>query len=128
MLIILAFAGTAVSLFGFANDPLVLGLLVLVVITELVILIVARSKLVCYRCRTRFARTPVAPYHQVFDPQIAELAINQPTLSDPVGDSTETRRVEAPLASRRARMAEMRIRSAEEAKEELPDRDDPNPD
>ena len=129
--VILAFAGTAVSLFGFANNPIILAALVLVVLVELVILVIARTRLVCYRCRSRFAQTPIAPYHAVFDPQIAQLDSNQPTqdmqetMEDDPGEGSPVQ----PLAaeSRRARLARMRILTVEEANRELQSDNDPDP-
>ena len=118
--VILAFAGTAVSLFGYANNPIILAALVLVVLAELVILVVARTRLVCYRCRSRFAQTPIAPYHAVFDPQVAQLAANQP--SEPATDEDPEEASEEPIMqpeSRRARLARMRIQTVEEATREL---------
>ena len=98
----------------------VLAALVLVVLAELVILVVARTRLVCYRCRSRFAQTPIAPYHAVFDPQVAQLAANQP--SEPATDEDPEEASEEPIMqpeSRRTRLARMRIQSVEEATREL---------
>lgn len=128
--VILAFAGTAVSLFGYANNPIILAALVLVVLAELVILVVARTRLVCYRCRSRFAQTPIAPYHAVFDPQIAQLASNQPAERVPEtieGDPAEESPAPmVPAESRRARLARMRIQTVEEANRELDSKQDPD--
>ena len=123
IVVILAFAGTAVSLFGYANNPIILAALVLVIIAELVILVVARTRLVCYRCRSRFAQTTIAPYHAVFDPQIAQLTSNQPSQSilEPSDDDPEAEGELPPMQpeSRRARIARMRIQAVEEANREL---------
>lgn len=117
--VILAFAGTAVSLFGYANNPIILAALVLVVLTELVILVVARKRLVCYRCRSRFAQIPIAPYHAVFDPQIAQLDGNQPVGIDSEPDEAAASEVPTGPETRRARLARMRIQAVEEGTREL---------
>ena len=114
ILVILAFAGVAISILGFASNPIILGLMVVVVIAELVILLIARTQLVCYRCRTKYAETPIAPYHQPYDPQTAELPTNQPDFAaEPeVPDEAEVSQRQQP---RRERLAQMRIDAAEEA-------------
>ena len=114
--VILAFAGTAVSLFGYANNPVILAALILVMTIELIILMVSRTKIVCYRCRSRYANTPIARYHLPFNQQIAELAVNQP---DEDVDHTETKSTEERTRSprpesRRERLSRLRIEHAEE--------------
>ena len=76
ILIILALAGFAVSLLGYANNPIILGLMAVVLLAECVILLVARTQLVCYRCRTTYGSTPIAPYHKAWDPNMAEIESN----------------------------------------------------
>ena len=115
--VILAFAGTAVSLFGYANNPVILAALILVMIAELVILVVSRTKIVCYRCRSRYANTQIATYHLAFNQQIAELAINQPdgepALAEKDGLKEEPNQ-NPRLESRRERLSRLRIEHAEE--------------
>ena len=119
--VILAFAGTAVSLFGYANNPIILAALLLVMMAELFILIASRTKLVCYRCRSRYTNTQIARYHLPFNQQIAELAINQPD------EDVETSPDESPdpgpeqtnrLESRRERLSRLRIEHAREDRQE----------
>ena len=115
--VILAFAGTAVSLFGYANNPVILAALILVMIAELVILVVSRTKIVCYRCRSRYANTQIATYHLPFNQQIAELAINQPdgesALAERNGPKEEPNQ-NPRFESRRERLSRLRIEHAEE--------------
>ena len=115
--VILAFAGTAVSLFGYANNPVILAALILVMIAELVILVVSRTKIVCYRCRSQYANTQVARYHLPFNQQIAELAVNQPDeeviLTERDGFKEEPNQNLRP-ESRRERLSRLRIEHAEE--------------
>jgi hypothetical protein len=116
--VILAFAGTAVSLFGYANNPIILAALILVMLAELIILMVSRTKLVCYRCRSRYTNTPIARYHLPFNQQIAELAVNQPArqqiqTSDEGSKKTELNQTNY-LESRRERLSRLRRQHAEE--------------
>ena len=115
--VILAFAGTAVSLFGYANNPVILAALILVMLAELIILIWSRTRIVCYRCRSTYANTQIARYHLSFNQQIAEMPINQP---DPKPDTAEVppaaeETTQNPrLESRRERLSRLRIEHAEE--------------
>jgi hypothetical protein len=119
--VILAFAGTAVSLFGYANNPIILAALVLVMMAELFILIASRTKLVCYRCRSRYTNTQIARYHLPFNQQVAELAINQ------ADQDVETWQEGSPTSepdqvhsseSRRERLSRLRIEHAKEDQQE----------
>jgi len=115
--VILAFAGTAVSLFGYANNPIILAALIFVMLAELVILMVSRTRLVCYRCRSRFANTPIARYHLPFNQQIAELAVNQPVEKLEASDedaSAADPEQSTQLESRRERLSRLRREHAEE--------------
>ena len=78
IIVIVAFAGAAVGILGYATNILVLGILLLVLIAEVTIFLVARTRLVCYRCRSRYDDTPVANYHATFDREIADQPANQP--------------------------------------------------
>ena len=76
VIVILAFVGAAVGLLGYGNNPVVLPLLITVLVVEIMIVIVSRTRLVCYRCRSRYADLPIAPYHGTFDREYAELPEN----------------------------------------------------
>ena len=115
--VILAFAGTAVSLFGYANNPVILAALILVIIAELIILVISRTRIVCYRCRSRYANTQIAKYHLPFNQQIAELAVNQPDQESGTiesDDSKEEPIQSSRLESRRERLSRLRREHAEE--------------
>lgn len=114
ILVILAFAGVAISILGFASNPFILALMGIVVIAEIIILLIARTKLVCYRCRTTYAETPIASYYHPYDPQTAALPVNQPDSTDQV-DTTGDTDTSGGQQPRRERLAQMRIDSAEEA-------------
>jgi len=79
VIVILAFVGAAVGLLGYGDNPMVLPLLVAVLVVEVTIVIVSRNRLVCYRCRSRYANLPIAPYHGAFDRDYAELPENTPS-------------------------------------------------
>ena len=68
IVVILAFAGAALGILGYATSPWVTGLLIAVLAAELCIIVVARVEVVCYRCRSRYQDTNPAPYHTAFDP------------------------------------------------------------
>lgn len=78
IIVIVAFAGAAVGILGYATNPLVMATLVIVLLAEIAIILVARTRLVCYRCRSRYEDTTIAPYHTTFDREIAEQPANQP--------------------------------------------------
>ncbi|MBB47614.1 MAG: hypothetical protein CMJ33_03535 [Phycisphaerae bacterium] len=115
--VILAFAGTAVSLFGYANNPIILAALILVMVAELIILVFSRTRIVCYRCRSRYVNTQIARYHLPYNQQIAEMTVNQ---TDELSKNTEQlpgadEAIQNPrLESRRERLSRMRIEHAEE--------------
>lgn len=70
--VLLAFAGAAVGLLGFATDPLILGLLGLLLVADVGLLVLARTRIVCYRCGTVYDQLPIARYHHPWNPSIAE--------------------------------------------------------
>ena len=70
--VLLAFAGAAVGLLGFATNPLILGLLGLLLIADVGLLLLARTRIVCYRCGTVYDQLPIARYHHPWDAAIAE--------------------------------------------------------
>ncbi|MCH2143905.1 MAG: hypothetical protein MK082_02035 [Phycisphaerales bacterium] len=86
IIVILAFAGAAVSLLGYATNQLVYATLILVLVIEVTIVLVAKVRLVCYRCRSQYSDIPIAPYHERFERENAEAAANQP---DPVLPESE---------------------------------------
>ena len=67
-----AFAGAVIGILGASTNPLVLGLLAVLLVLDVGVLLLSRSLLICYRCRTVYDRLPIARYHKGWDPRIAE--------------------------------------------------------
>jgi hypothetical protein len=80
---LIAIAGATVSLLGFATSTWVLSLLVVVLVIDIGVLVVARTRLVCYRCGSVYGNLPIARYHRGWDPTVAERISND-------GDPEET--------------------------------------
>ena len=76
--IVLAFAGMVLALLGYADDPRVLVGLVVVLLTDVALLVLARTFLVCYRCRSRFRGIPIARQHRGWDASEATRVENRP--------------------------------------------------
>jgi hypothetical protein len=74
--IVLAFAGMVLALLGYADDPRVLIGLVAVLVIDIALLLLARTWLVCYRCRSRFRGLPIARQHRKWDAEVASRAEN----------------------------------------------------
>jgi hypothetical protein len=62
--VVLAFVGAIVGLLGYANHPLVLPALVVLLAVDVATLVLARTRLVCYRCGSVYSRCPIARYHR----------------------------------------------------------------
>lgn len=70
--VLLALALAAVALLGFATSPAFLALLAVVLVVDIGVLVVARTRLVCYRCGSVYDQVPIARYQRHWDPAIAE--------------------------------------------------------
>ena len=70
--ILIALAGATISLLGFANSGWVIGMLVVVLAIDVGVLLLARTRLVCYRCGSIYDDLRVAGYHGRWDPTVAE--------------------------------------------------------
>lgn len=70
--VVCAFAGAVIGILGASTNPLVLGLLAVLLVLDVGVLLLSRSRLICYRCRTVYDRLPIARYHKGWDPRIAE--------------------------------------------------------
>ena len=70
--VVLAFAGAVVGVLGFANTTPVMAVLIAVLALDVAILLFARTRLVCYRCRTSYRGLPIARYHRSWDRGVAE--------------------------------------------------------
>jgi len=67
IVVVLAAAGAVIAALGFAANPWVYAALVAVLVLDILVLALARARLVCYRCGSRFDRLPVARYHRRWD-------------------------------------------------------------
>ncbi len=85
--ILLAFAGAILGLLGYADRPVILALLVVVLVIDIAMLLFGRTRLVCYRCRSLYNRLPIARYHKRWDPGIAERESGSSTSSQPTPES-----------------------------------------
>lgn len=67
VVVVLAAAGAVIAALGFAANPWIYGSLVAVLVLDILVLALARARLVCYRCGSQFDRVPVARYHRRWD-------------------------------------------------------------
>jgi hypothetical protein len=93
--VVMAFVGAVVGLFGLATNLPVLIIMIAVLLLDVAILLFSRRRLVCYRCRTSYHELPIARYHRTWDRALADrhpLPILEPTevrpLSTPVPAKT----------------------------------------
>ena len=77
LVVVLAFAGAIVGALGFATPPVLL-VMVGVLVADVAILLFARKRLVCHRCRTSFHGLPIARYHPGWDRSVADRHTEQP--------------------------------------------------
>ena len=75
--IVLAFAGAALAVLGYATEWWILALLMLVLLIDIGVLVFADTRLVCYRCGSIYRRLPIARYHQPWDRTLAERTENE---------------------------------------------------
>ncbi len=78
LVVVMAFAGAIVGALGFATPP-VLSVMVGVLVADVAILLFARKRLVCHRCRSSFHGLPIARYHPGWDRAVAEQHTTQRT-------------------------------------------------
>ena len=72
VLVVLNYAGLIAGMFGYADNPLVLAIMIALLILGLVVVIASKWRLVCYRCRSSFYDLPLARYHRSWDRSIAD--------------------------------------------------------
>lgn len=68
----LAFAGAVVAALGYAQNPWVLGAMVVLLVIDAAIFFFAPKHLVCYRCRSTYSDTSIARYHHDWDRMTAQ--------------------------------------------------------
>ncbi len=96
LVIVLAFAGAIVGAFGLATPP-VLFVMVGVLVTDVGILLFARKRLVCHRCRTSYHGLPIARYHLGWDRAVAER--HAPAAEVPSAPPAKPSRPDGPVRS-----------------------------
>lgn len=79
--ILLAFAGATLGLLGYADRPAILALLVVLLMIDIGMLVVGRTRLVCYRCGSLYNHLPIARYHKRWDPGVADRDREPPSSS-----------------------------------------------
>jgi hypothetical protein len=70
--VLLALGLATIALLGFATSPAFLALLAIVLVADIGVLVLARTRLVCYRCGSVYERLGIARYHQHWDSATAE--------------------------------------------------------
>jgi hypothetical protein len=70
--VLLALGLAMIALLGFATSPAFLALLAVVLVLDIGVLVLARTRLVCYRCGSVYERLGIARYHRHWDPAVAE--------------------------------------------------------
>ena len=88
--VLMAFAGAAVGLLGFATNPIILALLGVLLIADVGLLLLARTQIVCYRCGTVYDQLPIARYHHPWEAGIADRETPASSPVDAPVDTTET--------------------------------------
>lgn len=81
--VVLAAAGVVIVALGYAGNPWVFGALVGVLLLDVLVLLLARQRLVCYRCGSSFSGIAVARYHRRWDPLHAEASPPVPPPATP---------------------------------------------
>lgn len=71
VIVALAFAGSALGILGYSENPAVLSAMTAVLMLDLGVLLVARRRLVCHRCHSTYASVPITRWHPQWDRQIA---------------------------------------------------------
>lgn len=84
LVVTLAFIGAIIGSLGLVNTPLLI-IMAIVLVLDVAILVFARRRLVCYRCRTSYHDLPIARYHRTWDRSVADRypvsSAQQPTRS-----------------------------------------------
>jgi hypothetical protein len=84
--VLLALGLAAIALLGFATSPAFLAILAVVLVLDIGVLLLARTRLVCYRCGSVYEQLGIARYHRHWDPTVAER-------DAPVGAPDQTERM-----------------------------------
>lgn len=76
--VVLAFSGTVVALLGYSANPLVFGLLAVLLTLDALTLLLAQRQVVCYGCGAVYARLRIARYLRRWDRSVAERVAKDP--------------------------------------------------
>ena len=71
IVIVLAFAGAVAGILGLVTTWVMLIAMSVVLILDILILFVVKTRLSCYACNARFSQTTIAQYHKQWDPDKA---------------------------------------------------------
>ena len=71
IVIVLAFAGAVAGIIGLVTTWVMLIAMSVVLILDILILFVVKTRLSCYSCNSRFSQTNIAQYHRAWDPDKA---------------------------------------------------------
>ena len=71
IVIVLAFAGAVAGILGLVTTWVMLIAMSVVLILDILILFVVKTRLSCYCCNTRLSQTTIAQYHKHWDPDKA---------------------------------------------------------
>jgi hypothetical protein len=90
VVVVLAFAGAAAGILGLAQTPPVLAAMAVVLACDVAVLVFARRRLVCYRCRTSYHGLPIARYHRSWDRATADRFESPPSAVPPASAATDS--------------------------------------
>jgi hypothetical protein len=76
--LVLAFAGVAVALLGYSTNPVIYGLLALLLGIDVLTLALSERQLVCYACGAVYSRLRIARYLRRWDRLVAERVAKEP--------------------------------------------------
>ena len=88
--IVLAFALSLIGVLGYVTDIAILIGMTGVLLLDIAILFFARTRLVCYRCRSQYRDLVIAEYHRRWD-RDTDARINNQTDRRPVEDPKRVR-------------------------------------
>ena len=78
VIVVLAFAGAALSLLGYATEWWILILLAILLVLDVLVLVLAQTRLTCYRCGTVYRKLNIARYHRPWDRTVAKKSMGDP--------------------------------------------------
>jgi len=77
-IVVLAFSGAAASILGLVTNPFVFAGLAVLLALDVVVLVLARTRLTCYGCGASYSGLRIARYHKAWDPAVAERIGKEP--------------------------------------------------